>query len=34
LLRFARGQPGFHREVRAGEVEGVLVIRAHANGPA
>ena len=31
LLGFARGQPGFHREIRAREIERVLVVRAHAN---
>ena len=31
LLWFARGQPGFHREIRAREIEGVFVVRAHAN---
>jgi hypothetical protein len=31
LLRFARGKAGFHREIRAREIERVLVVRAHAN---
>ena len=34
LLRFARGQAGFHREIRARQVERVLVVRAHASGGA
>jgi hypothetical protein len=31
LLGFARGQAGFHREIRAREIERVLIVRAHAN---